>query len=170
MQSAEKPFYWPYYSRELHEPAAEDVLILADTRVFLVKGNYILADAPHPADVAKALHYKVFLDAPEHCLRERLLNRHRASGSTRREAERRVVETDSPNMREIPRFASTADQVCGTSAEAYSWKIARLAEFLSCYGLTARSKILPRRSTANCTSVSRRPSSTALMPVQSKAS
>ena len=98
---AKSTFWWPVYSRELHDPVAEGVRIFGGEDVFLIEGNYLFCDAPIWRDVAALLDLRIFIDAPDEVLRPRLFARHLASGRSIAEANAKIARTDLPNAAAI---------------------------------------------------------------------
>ena len=106
--TANESFWWPAYSRTRHEPVAEGVRITGQEDVCVVEGNYLLCDAPVWRDVACLFALRVFIDAPDEVLSQRLLARHRAGGSEREEARAKIARTDLPNARRVRARRSAA--------------------------------------------------------------
>ncbi len=90
-------FWWPDYSRDLHEPVAMGTRVTGDEDVCVIEGNYLLADAPVWRDIARLLDLRVFIDAPDGLLRARLSRRHHASGRSLKEAQNKITNADMPN-------------------------------------------------------------------------
>lgn len=104
-------FWWPAYSRTLHEPVAEGVRITGQEDVCVIEGNYLLSDAPVWQDVARLFSVRVFIDAPDEVLHARLLARHQASGRGQDEARAKINRTDLPNAERIRAGKSAAEVV-----------------------------------------------------------
>lgn len=84
---------WPYYDRTLHDVVEDAVPISAP--ILLVEGNWLLLDQPEwslPGDV------RIFIDAEESLLRDRLIERKMRGGSTHKEAIAHYMRTDGPNI------------------------------------------------------------------------
>ncbi len=104
-------FWWPAYSRTLHEPVAEGVRITGHEDVCVLEGNYLLSDAPVWRDLARLFSVRVFIDAPDEVLHARLLARHQAGGCDPNEARAKIVRTDLPNAERIRTGKSVAEFV-----------------------------------------------------------
>lgn len=104
-------FWWPAYSRTLHEPVAEGVRITGQEDVGVIEGNYLLADRPVWQDVARLFGVRVFIDAPDEVLHARLFARHQASGRDPDEARAKIARTDLPNAERIRAGKSVAEFV-----------------------------------------------------------
>ncbi|GLQ72347.1 nucleoside/nucleotide kinase family protein [Vibrio penaeicida] len=111
LRSEDKPFYWPAYSRELHNPIKEGVEIRRETRVFIVEGNYIFFNTGEWRCIRDALDLKIFIDVPRDVLKRRLIERHLTGGKSEQEAQNKVNKTDLPNASLISSSSSAADIV-----------------------------------------------------------
>lgn len=84
---------WPYYDRRLHDVVENAIEITAP--ILLVEGNWLL-DSPEwrslPAD------FRIFIDAEESLLRDRLIARKQRGGASREEAESHYAHCDGPNI------------------------------------------------------------------------
>ena len=99
--SVKTAFWWPVYSRSLHDPVADGLWISGDEDVCVVEGNYLFSAATVWRDIGCFFHFRVFVDAPDEVLRHRLLERHRSSGRNLDEAVDKIARTDLPNARRI---------------------------------------------------------------------
>lgn len=94
-------FWWPLYSRQRHEPVPEGTRISGTEKVHVIEGNYVLdRDEPWRA-TALGYDLRIFVDAPNAILRERLLDRHKKSGRTRQEASNKIDRNDMLNAQKI---------------------------------------------------------------------
>lgn len=69
--------------------------------VFVIEGNYVLSEAEPWRAAGDAFNLRIFVDAPDEALRQRLLNRHQKSGRTQSEALEKIDRTDMPNAQTI---------------------------------------------------------------------
>ncbi len=99
--SAKTAFWWPVYSRSRHDPVADGLRITGDEDVCIVEGNYLFCDAPVWRDIGYFFGFRVFVDAPDEVLRQRLLERHRSGGRNLDEAIAKIARTDLSNARGI---------------------------------------------------------------------
>ncbi len=99
--AAKMAFCWPVYSRTRHDPVADGLRITGNEDVCVVEGNYLFCDAPVWRDVGYFFRFRVFVDAPDEVLRQRLLERHRSSGRNLDEAVAKITRVDLPNARKI---------------------------------------------------------------------
>ncbi len=96
-----RPFRWPLYSRQRHEPMHEGTRISGTERAFVIEGNYVLASAEPWATAATEFDLRIFADASDDVLRNRLLARHQRSGRSQAEALAKIEHTDMPNAQAI---------------------------------------------------------------------
>lgn len=110
-------FWWPLYSRQRHEPVAEGTRISGKEKVYVIEGNYVL-DRDEPW-LSAALDYdlRIFVDAPDAILRERLLDRHKHGGRTAQEASNKIDHNDMPNARKIRERRQDVDILYGVNAD-----------------------------------------------------
>ena len=94
-------FWWPLYCRQRHEPVAEGTRIEGTEAVYIIEGNYVLADAEPWRTAAQMLNLRIFVDTLDTVLRERLLQRHQQGGRSEQEALQKIDHTDLPNAHKI---------------------------------------------------------------------
>ncbi|MYI70762.1 MAG: AAA family ATPase [Boseongicola sp. SB0673_bin_14] len=102
-------FWWPRYSRHRHDPVPEGTRIEGNETVCIVEGNYILASDRPWRSAAAHFGLRIFLDAPDGLLRQRLTQRHERGGKGKSETSAKIALTDMPNATEIRKSASVAD-------------------------------------------------------------
>ena len=102
-------FWWPRYSRHMHDPVPEGTRIEGGETVCIVEGNYILTSARPWSSAAAHFDLRIFLDAPDGLLRLRLTQRHRCGGKGKNETSEKIARTDMPNAAEVRKSASVAD-------------------------------------------------------------
>lgn len=104
---SDAPAPWPTYSRVLHDVVAASLPIRK--KILLVEGNYLLLDEGRWTGLAELADYTVFLSAPEALLRERLVARKVAGGSTPEEARAWYEASDGRNVARVLAHHSPAD-------------------------------------------------------------
>lgn len=104
---SDAPAPWPTYSRVLHDVVAASLPIRK--KILLVEGNYLLLDEGRWKGLAELADYTVFLSAPEALLRERLVARKVAGGSTPEEARAWYETSDGRNVARVLAHHSPAD-------------------------------------------------------------
>lgn len=90
------PQPWPAYSRILHDPVPASLPI--NEKILLVEGNYLLLDQGRWSGLAELADFTVFLAAPEELLRERLVARKIAGGTSPEDALAWYEASDGRNV------------------------------------------------------------------------
>jgi pantothenate kinase len=99
----------PGYSRVLHDPIPDRIRIGPEVKWIFVEGNYLFLEQPTWREIRGLFDRKVFLDADDAVLRERLARRHAAAGRDAEWIENHLRRTDGPNIRLIRTSARFAD-------------------------------------------------------------
>ena len=94
-------FWWPVYSRQRHDPIPEGTRISGVETAYVIEGNYVLSNAEPWCSAGKELNLRIFVDAPDGVLRQRLVKRHQQSGRSAREALKKIDYTDMSNAQAI---------------------------------------------------------------------
>ena len=101
----------PCYSRELHEPVPNSVTIGPEIEWVIIEGNFLfLNDLPWKS-IWELLDRRIFLDAEDEVLRERLERRHAVAGRNAKWIEAHFQRTDGPNIRRVRESARYADVI-----------------------------------------------------------
>lgn len=99
----------PGYSRVLHDPIPDRIRIGPEVKWVFAEGNYLFLDRPTWREIRGLFNRKVFLDADDAVLRERLARRHAAAGRDAEWIEDHFRRTDGPNIRLSRASAHFAD-------------------------------------------------------------
>ena len=115
---SDAPAPWPTYSRVLHDVV--DASLPIRKKILLVEGNYLLLDEGRWTGLAELADYTVFLSAPEALLRERLVARKVAGGSTPEPEEARAwyEASDGRNVARVLAHHSPADLELALGADS----------------------------------------------------
>lgn len=108
-QSADEIIYAPTFRREIEEPIAGAIPILARTPLVITEGNYLLLPELGWQQVRPLLDLSCYLAVPDLVRRERLCWRHQQFGRSPAEAEAWVLSTDEPNAERIAAHRHLAD-------------------------------------------------------------
>lgn len=100
---------WNIYDRRIHDVLPDYMSVEDD--IILLEGNYLLLKEKGWTNVRVLADYSVFIDAPREILRERLINRKIAGGSSREEAERFFDFSDSRNIERVLKNSARADEM-----------------------------------------------------------
>ena len=109
-QTPDEIIYAPDFRRDLEEPVAGAIAVLASTPLIIVEGNYLLGDDGPWAGIRGVLDEVWYLDVDEAVRQERLLHRHMRWGRTREAALAWMASTDAPNARWIETTRHRADR------------------------------------------------------------
>lgn len=99
----------PGYSRVLHDPIPDRIRIGPEVKWVFAEGNYLFLDRPTWREIRGLFDRKIFLDADDAALRERLARRHAAAGRDAEWIEDHFRRTDGPNIRLSRASARFAD-------------------------------------------------------------
>jgi pantothenate kinase len=94
-------FWWPRYSRHSHDPVPEGTQINGSEAAFVIEGNYLFTDRTPWRGACRNWDLRVFVDTPDETLRSRLIDRHKRSGRSKRDARDKIETTDMPNAEAI---------------------------------------------------------------------
>ena len=101
----------PAYDRITHNPIENAITIRPCNRLIIVEGNYLLLNVP-PWNTIRTIMDKVwYIDTPLETVKERLLRRHTAGGTSKKEAVRKVVSVDIPNAELVRKTLLLADRI-----------------------------------------------------------
>lgn len=101
----------PAYSRVLHEPVPDRIVIGPEVDWVVIEGNFLFLDTAPWRDIRDLLDRRVFLDADDAVLKERLTRRHRQAGRDAEWIEAHFRRTDWPNVCQARATARFADIV-----------------------------------------------------------
>ncbi|WP_127996047.1 nucleoside/nucleotide kinase family protein [Piscinibacter defluvii] len=93
--------YAPEFRREIEEPIAGAIPVLARTPLIITEGNYLLLDEAPWSAVAGLLDECWYVEVDDALRRQRLVARHMRFGRSEDEARDWVETTDEPNARRI---------------------------------------------------------------------
>lgn len=93
--------YAPEFRREIEEPVAGAIPVLARTQLVITEGNYLLLDGGPWAELASLLDDVWYVDVDDDLRTDRLARRHQQFGRSREDALDWVAGTDEPNARLI---------------------------------------------------------------------
>ena len=108
-QAPDEVVYAPEYRREFEEAIAGAIAVLAQTRLIVTEGNYLLLDDAPWSQAREVLDEVWYLDVPEDVRHARLLSRHMHFGRSRDDALAWIASTDEPNAVRIAQCRSRAD-------------------------------------------------------------
>jgi pantothenate kinase len=117
-QSDDEIVYAPEFRRDIEEPIAGAIPVLAETKLIITEGNYLLLDDGRWAGVAGLLDEVWYVEVDDRLRSDRLVQRHRHFGRSHEAALAWVAGTDEPNARLISATKARANVVFRWSADA----------------------------------------------------
>ena len=108
-QRSDEIVYAPEFRRDIEEPIAGAIPVLAGTQLIITEGNYLLLDEGPWAEVAGLLDEVWYVDVDDRLRTDRLVQRHRQFGRSSEAAAEWVASTDEPNARLIAATKTRAD-------------------------------------------------------------
>jgi len=110
-EGGDRPVYAPAFDREREVSLAGAIPVLAEHRLVVTEGNYLLLDTPEWRGVRACLDECWFLTADDEVRRRRLVDRHVRHGRPWEAAQAWVEATDEPNARLVGEHRVRADLV-----------------------------------------------------------
>ena len=102
---------FPAYSRKLHDPVPNSVLITAQATLLIVEGLWLLYDTGGWEQVRRWLDFCYFIDSDTERTRQAVIQRHMTGGRTREDASRHYEEVDGRNSGLVLQTRHRADKV-----------------------------------------------------------
>jgi pantothenate kinase len=103
--------YAPEFRRDIEEPIAGAIPVLAQTQLVIAEGNYLLLDDEPWRAIRTLLDDAWYVDVDDTLRRERLIARHMHFGRSREAATEWVDRSDEANARVIARTRGNASFV-----------------------------------------------------------
>jgi pantothenate kinase len=110
-QRHDEVIYAPTFRREIEEPVAGAIPVMADVPLVITEGNYLLLDRGHWKAVRPLLDEAWYVDLDPDVRRQRLVHRHVQFGRDEAAARNWVQHTDEVNAALIESTRARADLV-----------------------------------------------------------
>ena len=107
----DQDIYYPVFHREIEESYAADGVVLANTKIVLTEGNYLLFDKAGWEKVATELTEIWYININDDVRIERLVKRHEFYGKDKESALNWATGTDEINAKIVESTASKADVI-----------------------------------------------------------
>ncbi|MGR3292576.1 MAG: nucleoside/nucleotide kinase family protein [Candidatus Scalindua sp.] len=101
----------PAYDRKIHDPVKNSITIRPCNRLIIIEGNYLLLNVTPWNMIRTKMNEVWYIDTPLKTVKEQLLRRHIAGGTSKKEAERKVESVDIPNAELIKKTLLLADKI-----------------------------------------------------------
>jgi hypothetical protein len=102
---------FPAYSRKLHDPVKDAIVVEAGKALLIVEGLWLLYDKAGWNAVGSLLDYAIFIEADRERVKESVLKRHMAGGRTLEEASKHYELVDARNSELVLTTRHKADKV-----------------------------------------------------------
>lgn len=100
----------PYYSRTNHNPVEDKILVTSDNVLLLMEGQWFLRDSVEWSKVRGLSAYNLYVKGPAKDIRENVIKRHIAGGSSIADAENFYTVSDLVNTQEMSENSVEPDQ------------------------------------------------------------
>lgn len=107
----DQDIYFPVFHREIEESYAADGVVLANTKIVLTEGNYLLFDKAGWEKVAAELTEIWYININDDVRIERLVKRHEFYGKDKESAFNWATGSDEINAKIVESTASKADVI-----------------------------------------------------------
>ena len=107
----DQDIYYPVFHREIEESYAADGVVLANTKIVLTEGNYLLFDKAGWEKVATELTEIWYININDDVRIERLVKRHEFYGKDKEPALNWATGSDEINAKIVESTASKADVI-----------------------------------------------------------
>jgi len=107
----DQDIYYPVFHREIEESYAADGVVLANTKIVLTEGNYLLFDKAGWEKVAAELTEIWYININDSVRIERLVKRHEFYGKDKKSALNWATGTDEINAKIVESTAARADVI-----------------------------------------------------------
>ena len=107
----DQDIYYPVFHREIEESYAADGVVLANTKIVLTEGNYLLFDKAGWEKVAAELTEIWYINIDDNLRIERLVKRHEFYGKDKESAFNWATGTDEINAKIVESTAARADVI-----------------------------------------------------------
>ncbi len=94
-------FYWPLYSRSLHEPVEKGILVNGEVDLYIVEGNYLLLKSEPWNRLSPHFCLKIFIRSRKRFLKRGIISRKMKGGFSRIEARKHYLFSDRRNIDEV---------------------------------------------------------------------
>jgi hypothetical protein len=102
---------FPIYSRKLHDPVKDGIVVVAENTLLILEGLWLLYDQAGWESVGPLLDYSVFIDGDVERAKEAVIKRHMAGGRTREDALKHYEGVDARNSELVLTTKHKADKV-----------------------------------------------------------
>jgi pantothenate kinase len=106
-----KEHTFPIFHREIEASKADEGIVLRNTKVIVIEGNYLFSEEHNWSEVFPLLDQSWFIEIDDEIRMQRLITRHIKYGKTPQEAEEWSRGSDELNARFIEKTAARAGNI-----------------------------------------------------------
>lgn len=106
-----KEHTFPIFHREIEASKADEGIVLRNTKVIVIEGNYLFSEEHNWSEVFPLLDQSWFIEIDDEIRMQRLITRHIKYGKTPQEAEEWSRGSDEENAKFIAKTASRAERI-----------------------------------------------------------
>ncbi|MFW6138587.1 MAG: AAA family ATPase [Spirochaetota bacterium] len=121
----QQEFYWPVYSRQIHDPVEKGIAIHKNNRLFIVEGNYLFLDEPPWSLLSCFFEKGILITSKKRILKKRIIKRKTRGGYSKREARSHYRFCDRRNIREVLEHSAGYNYLIQHSGN-YSYRLTRV--------------------------------------------
>lgn len=107
----DKEHTFPIFHREIEASKADEGIVLRNTKVIVIEGNYLFSEEHNWSEVFPLLDQSWFIEIDDEIRMQRLITRHIKYGKTPQEAEEWSRGSDEENAKFIAKTASRAERI-----------------------------------------------------------
>lgn len=107
----DKDHTFPIFHREIEASKADEGIVLRNTKVIVIEGNYLFSEEHNWSEVFPLLDQSWFIEIDDEIRMQRLITRHIKYGKTPQEAEEWSRGSDEENAKFIAKTASRAERI-----------------------------------------------------------
>lgn len=107
----DKDHTFPIFHREIEASKADEGIVLRNTKVIVIEGNYLFSEEHNWSEVFPLLDQSWFIEIDDEIRMQRLITRHIKYGKTPQEAEEWSRGSDEANAKFIAKTASRAERI-----------------------------------------------------------
>lgn len=107
----DKDHTFPIFHREIEASKADEGIVLRNTKVIVIEGNYLFSEEQNWSEVFPLLDQSWFIEIDDEIRMQRLITRHIKYGKTPQEAEEWSRGSDEANAKFIAKTASRAERI-----------------------------------------------------------
>ena len=109
--AASKSVAFPAYSRKLHDPVPNSIVVSSSSALLLVEGLWLLSDHGNWEQIRPLLDFCYFIDSDKDRTRQAVIKRHMTGGRSYEDAVRHYEEVDGRNSDLTLRTRHQADKI-----------------------------------------------------------